>query len=113
MLRNFVILDGNLGDKQVGAFSYDILTKRFSMTISKDTPKEDLPLSLEGFANRGKYDLSQEDVRRWIGGRVCPPGRHNIREILRDNGLEEYDEFGILMLTMAKCDKDDLYLVEV
>jgi hypothetical protein len=67
-------------------------------------------LSLEGFVNRQIYNLSHENVLRWIRGRICPPGRHNIREILKDNGLKEYDEFGLLMLTMAKCDKDDLFL---
>jgi len=106
------LCDGNLGDRQVGTFSYDTEAKLFSMTILEDVPGDDLPLSLEGFVNREKYVLSHEDVLRWIRGRICPPGRHNIREILRDNGLEEYDEFGLLMVTMAKCGKDDLYLVD-
>jgi len=86
--------------------------KQFSMTISEDVPKDELPLSLEGFVIRGKYILSNENVLRWIQGRICPPGRHNIREILKDNGLDEYDEFGLLMVTKGKCDKDDLYLDE-
>ena len=112
MLRNFALRDGSQNDKQVGIFTYDHQMKRFSMTISKDVPKDELPLSLEGFVNRGKYVLSNENVLRWIRGRICPPGRHNIREILKDNGLNEYDEFGLLMITKGKCDKDDLYLVE-
>ena len=111
MLRNFALCDGNLGGRQVGTFSYDLVARQFAMTIQEDLPKEALPLSLEGFANSGKYELSHEDVLRWIRGRICPPGRHNIREVLKDNGLEEYDEFGLLMTTMAKCGKDDLYLV--
>jgi len=112
MLRSFALIDGSLGGKQVGAFTYDTATLQFAMTITKDIPPDDLPLSLEGFALRDKYELSHEDVLRWIKGRICPPGRHNIREILRDNGLKEYDEFGLLMVTKAKCDKDELYLVE-
>jgi hypothetical protein len=80
------------------------------MTIAEDVPGADLPLSLEGFASRRKYALSHEDALRWIRGRICPPGRHNIRDILRDNGLSEYDEFGLLMVTKARCDKDGLYL---
>jgi len=112
MLRSFELLDGSLGGRRVGTFSYDVEAKLFSMTILEDVPKDELPLSLEGFVNRQKYVLSHEDVMRWIRGRICPPGRHNIREILRDNGLKEYDEFGLLMVTMAKCGKDDLCLVE-
>lgn len=112
MLRNFVLRDGNLNNRQVGTFSYDTLLKKFEMTILQDISVSDLPLSLEGFANRQKYLLSHEDVLRWIRGRICPPGRHNIRDILKDNGLIEYDEFNLLMLNMARCDKDDLYLDE-
>jgi len=112
MLRNFALRDGDLNDKQVGIFTYDTKTKQFSMKINEDIPKDELPLSLEGFVNRQKYLLSNENVLRWIRGRICPPGRHNIREILKENGLTEYDEFGLLMITKGKCDKDCLYLDE-
>ena len=110
MLFSFALCDGDLDDKQVGTFSYDTESKQFAMTISSDVAKADLPLSLEGFTNRNKYVLSHEDVLRWIRGRICPPGRHNIRDIIKDNGLQEYDEFGLLMITNAKCDKDALFL---
>ena len=109
MLRSFALLDGNLDDIQVGTFTYDTDTRRFRMTIADNIPMADLPLSLEGFASRGKYELSHEDALRWVNGRICPPGRHNIREILRDNGLEKYDEFDLLLVSNAKCDKDELY----
>jgi len=113
MLHSFAIRDGDLGDRQVGTFSYDTETKVFAMTIAECVEKADLPLSLEGFVNRNKYILSHEDTLRWIRGRICPPGRHNIRDILKDNGLEEYSEFGLLMKTNAKCDKDSLYLENI
>jgi len=113
MLRSFVLNDGNLGGMQVGALTYDTETRQFTMKITMDLQPDVLPLSLEGFAFRGKHELTHEDSLRWIRGRICPPGRHNIREILRDNGLDEYDEFSLLMLTMAKCDKDELYLSEI
>jgi len=110
MLKSFALCDGDLKDRQVGTFTYDTETKQFSMTIIEDIPNGDLPLSLEGFVNNKKYLLSHQDTARWIRGRICPPGRHNIREILKDNGLSEYDEFGLLMITKARCDKDNLYL---
>ena len=113
MLRSFVLNDGNLDDMRVGMLTYDTGTRQFAMQITADVQPDDLPLSLEGFAHRGKHELTHEESLRWIRGRICPPGRHNIREILRANGLEEYDEFGLLMLTKAKCDKDELYLVEI
>jgi len=112
MSRNFVLRDGNLNDRQVGTFAYDSDTKQFFMTITDEVAMDELPLSLEIFVIRKKYQLSHENVLRWIRGRICPPGRHNIREILRDSELSEYDEFGLLMVTEGRCDKDDLYLVE-
>jgi len=111
MLRSFALCDGDMGGKQVGTFAYDTEAKQFAMTIAEDIPAEDLPLSLEIYANRQKRVLSHEDAMRWIRGRICPPGRHNIRDILKDNGLMEYDEFALLMLTKAKCGMDELYLV--
>ena len=113
MLHSFVLCDGDLDNKQVGTFIYDTGSKKFAMTIADDIAKDDLPLSLEGFAVRGKYNLSHEDTLRWIRGRICPPGRHNIRDIIKDNGLDEYDEYKLLMLTGAKCDKDALFLRSV
>ena len=113
MLHNFVLRDGDLGNRQVGTFSYDSQLRQFSMTIADDVMASDLPLSLEGFVNRDKYKLSHEDALRWIRSRICPPGRHNIREILSDNRLKEYDEFGLIMVTSAKCDKDALFLERI
>ena len=109
MLRSFGLHDKAL-EKQVGILRYDTDTKQFSMSLFTDVPANDLPLSLEIFANNGKRELNHQDVMTWIRGRICPPGRQNINSILKDFDLSEYDEFGILMHTMARCDKDELYL---
>ena len=45
--------------------------------------------------------------------RIIPQDRQNIGQILRDNGLKEYDEFSLLMLTMGRCEQDDCYLEEI
>ena len=113
MLRSFALHDGNLGGIRVGGFSYDTAARQFAMTIDRDVPLKDLPLYLDCFAHRGIYELTHEDTLRWISGRICPPGRHNIREILKENGLREYDEFGLLMVTKGACGKDELFLVEI
>ena len=112
MLRSFELRDGSLGGRQVGTLDYDTAARRFAMTIDPSVPPDGLPLSLEGYALRGKHELSHEDSMRWLKGRICPPGRHNIREILGRNGLAEYDEFALLMSTNAKCGMDELYLTE-
>jgi len=111
MLKTFGLHDDALG-RQVGIFRYDDDNKRFSMSLFPNIPTADLPLSLEIFAGNGKYELDSADVTTWIRGRICPSGRQNIGSILKELELEEYDEFGILMHTMARCDKDELYLSE-
>jgi len=46
------LCDGDLENRQVGTFSYNTESKQFAMTIFEKIKKTDLPLSLEGFANR-------------------------------------------------------------
>jgi hypothetical protein len=95
----------------VGILCYDLVDKQFSMSIFSDVSLDDLPLSLEIFASKGKYELDHQDVLSWIRGRICPSGRQNINSILQALEIPEYDEFGILSHTMARCDKDGLYLI--
>jgi hypothetical protein len=111
MSRVFDLFDDALREK-VGEMRYDTEARRFSMKILDVFTPEELPLSLDLFASAGKYELGHEDVLRWLRGRICPPGRQNIKTILKELGLAEYDEFGILMHTMARCGKDELYLIE-
>lgn len=46
----------------------------------------------------------------WVRQRIVPPDRQNIGQILKANGLEEYDEFSLLMLGSGRCAQDDYYL---
>ena len=112
MLRSFVLFDANLNDKQVGIFTYNTDTKQFAMIVDSSIPLEDLPLSLELLVSKGNFEIGHDDTIRWVRARICPPGRHNIREILSGLGLKEYDEFELILATKAKCGNDDLYIVE-
>ena len=113
MSKDFALHDGNLNDRQVGRLSYDEAQKKFSMCVDSAVPISDLPLSLEVLVNKGNYRLGHEDALRWVRMRLCPPGRHNIAEILSGIGLKEYDEFKMIEATAGKCDKDELYLIEL
>jgi len=113
MSRDFALHDGNLGNKQVGMFSYDEDHKRFSMSVDSGVPIADLPLSLEVLVNKGNYQIGHDETLHWVRSRLCPPGRQNIKEILAGIGLTEYDEFKMILATAGKCDKDELFLVEL
>ena len=112
MLKSFALHDADRENRQIGTFTYDTELKQFSMTVDSKIPPEDLPLSLELLVFKGNYEIGHDDTKRWVSGRICPPGRHNIREILSEVGLKEYDEFGLILATKAKCGKDALYIVE-
>ena len=113
MLKTFGLYDAALDNKQVGVFRYAADVQQFSMSIFPEMPIAELPLSLEIFAGNGKHELTHKDVLTWIRGRICPPGRQNINSILKELNLSEYDEFEMLMNTMGRCDKDELYLGSV
>lgn len=42
-----------------------------------------------------------------------PPERQNIGQILRANGLKEYDEFPLLLKNDGRCCQDECYIVKV
>jgi hypothetical protein len=111
MLKNFALHDNDMDDRRVGTFAYDTATKQFAMTVDSSIPLEELPLSLELLVTDGVYDIGHDDALGWVRARICPPGRHNIHEILNEIGIAEYDEFSIISATEAKCDKDGLYIL--
>jgi hypothetical protein len=49
----------------------------------------------------------------WVQQRIVPTDRQNLGQVLKDNHLKEYDEYGLLMLSMGRCSQDDYYLVPV
>ena len=49
----------------------------------------------------------------WVQQRIVPQDRQNIGQVLKENGLKEYDEFQLLMLTKGRCAQDDCYLEEI
>lgn len=110
-MRNFELID--VGEKVVGTFHYNPETQQYSMAIDPTLDPWSLPMSLYVHAANGRFEVDHDATLRWVRQRICPPSRHNIIEILRKYKLPEYDEFGLLMVTMAHSDKDDLYLREI
>jgi len=112
MLRKFAICDPAIENRQVATLYYETDKRQFSISIDRAADVAKLPLSLKMHAELGRFDLNEDFSMDWVRARVCPPSRHNISEILREIGLAEYDEFGILMYTKGESLMDDLFLVE-
>ncbi len=81
--------------------------------IAPGVPAEQMPLMLALFAQRGQLEVPAEWALRWVGERVPPPGRQNIGEILRENGLARYDEIELLARAQGRSSQDDFMVREI
>ena len=115
MLKQYAICNPAVFDGvyKVATLYYDTESKRYRIDIDKRADVDKLPISLKVHAEQGRYELDESFSMDWVRARVCPPSRHNILSILRDIGLSEYDEHGILMYTGGKSLMDDLFLEEL
>ena len=113
-MRIFAIKDETMQqDMILGYLVYHEPSKTFYIELPDGADSWDLPLLLSTFADRGEYSIDSTWSRRFVQQRIVPQDRQNIGLILRDNGLKEYDEFSLLMLTMGRCEQDDCYLEEI
>ena len=115
MLKKYAICNPATADDlyRVALLYYDTESRRYRIDIDKQADVSKLPISLKVHAEQGRYELNESFSMDWVRARVCPPSRQNISCILRDIGLTEYDEYGILMYTGGKSLMDDLFLEEM
>lgn len=94
--------------KDLAYLLYYEIEKRFYIELPDDADPWETPLLLDSFAKRGEKTVNSYWSRIWVQQRIVPTDRQNLGEILRDNGLKEYDEFELLMLATGRCAQDDL-----
>lgn len=99
--------------KDLAYLLYYELEKRFYIELPESADPWEMPLLLDSFVKQNETTVNSYWSRIWVQQRIIPTDRQNIGEILRDNHLEEYDEFELLMLAMGRCAQDDYYLVPV
>lgn len=112
-MRIFAIRDESAKDKILGYLVYYEPSRSFYTELADSLDPWDAPPVLSSFVNRGIYSIDNSWSKRWVRQRIVPQDRQNIGEILRDNGLKEYDEFSLLLLSMGRCEQDDCYLEEI
>ena len=113
-MRIFAIKDDTLPkDTILGYLIYHEPSRSFYIELPDSADSWNLPLLLSSFADHGEYSINSAWSRRFVQQRIVPQDRQNIGQILIDNGLSEYDEFSLLMLSMGRCEQDDCYLEEV
>ena len=113
-MRIFAVKDESDATEKILAWLiYYEIEKRFYIELPDDADLWDTPLLLSSFLKRGERTLNSYWSKIWVRQRIVPQDRQNLGQILRDNGLEEYDEFKLLMLAKGRCSQDDYYLVPV
>ena len=99
--------------KDLAWLLYYEIPKKFYIELPDGADPWETPLLLSSFAKDGRTSVNSYWSGLWVQQRIVPTDRQNIRQILHDNGLKEYDEYGLLMLSRGRCAQDDYYLVPI
>ena len=111
-MKIFAIRDSlDSAPKDLAYLLYYEIEKLFYIELPDQADPWETPLLLSTFAKRGECSINSYWSKVWVQQRIIPTDRQNISTILRDNGLKEYDEYTLLMLSMGRCAQDDYYLV--
>jgi len=87
--------------------------KQFYIELPTDADEWETPLLLSSFVKRGKRTVNAYWSKLWVQQRIVPTDRQNLGQILKENGLAEYDEFSLLMLAEGRCAQDSYYLAPI
>ncbi|MCQ2462587.1 MAG: DUF2442 domain-containing protein [Clostridia bacterium] len=88
-------------------------TKTFYIELDENADEWETPLILSSFLRKGEKTVDAYHSRIWVQQRIVPPDRQNLGQILKENGLDSYDEYELLMLSKGRCAQDDYYLSPV
>ncbi|MCQ2508052.1 MAG: DUF2442 domain-containing protein [Dorea sp.] len=89
------------------------LEKKFYIELPEGADPWETPLILSSFAKKGIWTVNSYWSKLWVQQRIIPTDRQNLGMILKENGLDEYDEFKLLMLAEGRCAQDSYYLEPV
>ena len=104
-MRIFAIVDEDEG-KELAYFIYYEKINECYIEIRDDVDEWDLPFVLEHFVRKGQRTVDSYHTLLWIKQRVIPSDRQNIGMILKECGLEEYDEIKLFLIADGRCAQD-------
>lgn len=87
--------------------------RRFYIELPDDADPWNTPLILSSILQRGNTTVNSYWSRIWVQQRIIPSDRQNIGQILKENGLDHYDEFELLVLADGRCAQDSYYIAEI
>ena len=78
-------------EKDLAYLLYYEKERLFYIELPDDADPWETPLLLSSFAKRRVRTINAYWSKMWVQQRIVPTDRQNLGEILKDNGLEEYD----------------------
>lgn len=100
----------NGSNKIVGILIYEKETKNYTIEIPMDVTEKEVPYLFALFLKKGIRRLDNDWSMRWVQSRLIPNSRQSIREILRANGLDSYDEHQLLLKNEGRSCQDEFYI---
>ena len=108
MLETYQI---NYKGKKCGYIEYDVKQDKFKAVLTVNPQEEEFPRLL--FTVRGKKQVGDDRVRKYIKAVVAPKSRDNIGDMLQNIGLRNYDEWNLYKANKGLNANDYASIVEV
>lgn len=113
-MRIFAIKsEADISKKELAYLLYYEKERSFYIELPEEADPWETPLLLSSFLKRGEKTINSYWSLMWVRQRIIPSDRQNIGQVLKENGMEEYDEFKLLMSGQGRCAQDDYFLEEV
>ena len=112
-MKKYAVKEARYGNKILSILIYDEDKKEFTIDIPEDVTEQEAPFMMSLFVRRGIRHIGPAWSIRWIRERVVPSSRQNIGQILRENNMQVYDEYALLMKNEGRSCQDACYLEEM
>ena len=109
-MKIYAIRDKTLGKQDLGYFFVNVTTGDCCIELCEDVDEWDLPFILDYYCRNGEFSIGMKHTLEFVRQRVIPSDRQNIGSILKDNGLDEYDEIKLFILSDGRCAQDECYI---
>lgn len=112
-MRIFAIKNESDNNSIVAYLFYYEKEKKFYIELLDKCDEWNTPLLLSSFAKKNIKTINSYWSNIWVQQRIVPSDRQNIAQVLKDNKLNTYDEFKLLLLSNGRCAQDDFFLEEI
>ena len=113
-MKIFAIRNADIDKKKdLAYFFFSEKNRECCIEILQNADEWELPFVLDSYARRKHLTLGMSETLRFISQRIVPSDRQNIGMILKDNGLETYDEVSLFLLSEGRCAQDHCFLQKI